>query len=514
MNEYAEHCLSKAAVTTTLKTVGAAASVLASKAIQSLDALTEEKIKQYIYNSAINYGRFKAETLKSCTVPPYSNADAKLIIKQLICLDINKKLNDDILANLAGILNQNGYYSMPITAYQEEKDAASRAVIVGAAGTALSSAVVDAGVASLASATDKTSVAINKTITAKPPPGHSSEVFGETLGITAGIGMPAAVGTAYFGIRTFKWLNSKIPKHYLPDINKLTTKITQLKQVFKESEPDFTKCVNETTKNVIADINETFNAEKAGVQKITYSSNIITKPMDVYFSDFDFTNNTFNPNVSKKKTRVNEFKGQIRDYCNQNVVKSGLIDVKKQIDNGEQILEEFFNAYNVNVNESETYISTLSPLVTPIIENLILEDIDEKEYEAASGKLKEAIEEAKRSAELAKPGDTQLLQLPSQFNASAQKALEKAQCFGEECYKYIEPGATMVSKGLAKGAESLTPVAEPLSKGINYTGKQFSSISSSIGNVFKRSGPSGGRKSRRLRKKRTQKRRMKTRNRH
>jgi hypothetical protein len=474
MEEFAGKCLTQNVITTSLKTAGAVGSVALAKAIQSFETISEERIQQMVSNGEQVFNNLKAQALGSCNAPNYRNVNEDELIKQLMCQQVNKgRLTDKTLQSLAAILNANNYYAMPKQAYEKEKQAAANAVLATSAGTAISSAIVDAGMNALKSATDKTSTKMRDAIVAKPTVGQDpSEVFGVSLATTAPIALGAAVGTAAFGIAMYKKLNQTIPKEYIPDLNTLSTLIAEKRKLFKDNEPRYDNCKKTTTRQVISAVQQSFSTQTEDTKSIDYQSDIITVPMTLYKIDFDFAAGTLSDGI-KGKTKRNTFKKQIEKYCNKDLPEN-MQELKKRIDDSEALIQRVFNAYKIDVNESETYLYNLSPDVTPIIDNLILQQISTEEIQQASQRLNEAIEEAERkTAQYINPPGVLDLGSPS-----ANRMLYKVKdCVGIQCAK-----ATQKVSSVAQSAKSMLGFR---------AGKK-------------------DRKSRRVRKKKTQKRRMKT----
>jgi ribosome maturation factor RimP len=472
MEEFPRKCLTQNVFTTSLKTAGAMGSVALAKAIQSFETISEERIQQMVSNGEQVFNNLKAQVLGSCNAPNYRNVNEDELIKQLMCQQVNKgRLTEKTLQSLAAILNANNYYAMPKQAYEKEKQAAANAVLATAAGTAVSSAIVDAGMNALKSATNETSTKMRDAIVAKPTPGQDpSQVFGVSLATTAPIALGAAVGTAAFGIAMYKKLNQTIPKEYIPDLNTLSTLIAEKRKLLKDNEPSYDNCKKTTTRQVILEIQQSFSSQTQDSIS-DYQSNIITVPMTLYKIDFNFDAGTLSDGI-KGKTKRNTFKKQIENYCNKDLPEN-MQELKKRIDDSEALIQRVFNAYKIDINESETYLYNLSPDVTPIIDNLILQQISTEEIQQASQRLNAAIEEARRKTETYNnpPG---LLNLGS---PGANKALyTTAQCIGDQC---------------AKVSQKASQAAQKTKSLFGYGGKKH-------------------RKSRRVRKRKTQKRIRKT----
>lgn len=391
-----------AGLTTGVKSIFALATIAGVKAMQSINSLSDEGLQQFMANAEKFYLDSKTAILETCTSPQYKNINQKLIIQQLICEDNSNKLKVGTLFTLAGILNDNNFYAVPRKAYDKEKEAAQNALTRGAVGVAVSSAAVDATIATSKDSTNSALKSFNKLISQTPPkptndPGMA---FGRSL-ITAPISIAAAYGVTRAGIEMYKRINTVIPAKYKPDMNKLTTSLADKKKLFKNNELAYNKCVTETMMDEIKLIENRFKdnqSEDDQSQDVisNYTSDVIEKPMDIYKIDFDFGQYILSTGY-KGKTKRNQFKDQIKNYCNK-TLPVAVKDLKIEIDKLEKLIETLFNAYKIPGNEAEGYIKNLSSNVTPIINDLILDKITSAELEESIENINNAIVEAENAA--------------------------------------------------------------------------------------------------------------------
>ena len=224
-------------VTTGFKLAGTAASAMFVRANQALNNVSDDNIRKVFNDSAIELKTKYLNVMGSC-IGQYSmtNVSEKDIVKKLMCKIIANKnenkpyLDDKILETLSSIItvySNNKYISMSKQIYENEKKAASDAIVNGILGTQFVNTGVDIGVATVKSALPKSSF-VEDYLTPPPPPAHTSPLDAAKSSLEKAV-FPAfaAIASFYVGKTIFKKLNKIISKQYIPDFNLLVTAIIE-----------------------------------------------------------------------------------------------------------------------------------------------------------------------------------------------------------------------------------------------------------------------------------------------
>ena len=390
----AQQCFTPPFISTALKAAAAAATAIIVKANQSINSISEDKIRTFLNDQNVRLSLLIKQIRGSCIGNnDMTNVTEETLISNLLCKIISNNTNeqpflkDNTLSDLAAILNvySNGeYIAMTKKFYDEEKQNALEAVSQTAIGTDASGAFVDAGLAAFKAAPSQAGKEFKSLMGPQSgKPGAPEDIFAKSI-VTAPIAASTAYGMVFLGAEILKSYNTLIPKKFLPDFNILLTAMVERQKRKKNLQEEIDNCIKTETTNFIRDTMGPLLADK-GRNRIPYTLPMTNQPVQVARSDFDFNKYTYSSTSSARRIIEPEIKESCRKLKETVQYHIDLADT--EIKNIEKVLKEYNSLFQIP--EDNMSIKDICEALVPIVNNLQLESITPEKIREIDQKIQQ-----------------------------------------------------------------------------------------------------------------------------
>uniref|UniRef100_A0A6C0D5A7 Uncharacterized protein n=1 Tax=viral metagenome TaxID=1070528 RepID=A0A6C0D5A7_9ZZZZ len=396
--------LSKASLAATAK---GTAKIIASgfalgctKLLQAMDNITAERIEQYVTDANVVLEETMHDILNNCSIKKdMTNISEAVLVEKLICKiiangKVNRKyLSDETCSKLCAILNNYSnkkYIGLPLSVYQKEKTAASKAVVNGVIGTTVANIATDVTEELITSGNNQVCKNIKSVLDTQKPTNITQNVT-ETLA-TGAIGLGFSLVLAGVGIELFKKYNTSIPKQYIPDLNKLITAIVHKQNDITRLHNNFTACYDNEVRKIVDKAERLFR--EAGINAKQHANIefafVDRTSVTVRRADFDFTNRKL------KSDTNNKFTARINLKCKKSAYDDEVEEKKREIESINDILKKYTAIFKITTKDE---IVELSKDFAQYFENITVENINNETINSIAAKIeliKEEINEARR----------------------------------------------------------------------------------------------------------------------
>jgi hypothetical protein len=444
---------------TTLKASGAVVCASGAKLNQVFSSLLDEKIFQQVANIGSQATKLYKEIKGTCNSPEYNmaNNSEEKIIQFLMCKIINNEdsdkqsLSQQSLYSLAAILNQfsnDSFIAMPKIVYETEKQSATAAVAQAAAGTAITSAVVDAGVAATKKTTDPV-LKSTKDILNTPAPGNTSGDAFVSQMAAAPIGLGVAYGLVYAGAEILKDFNTKIPKQFIPDFNKLITGMAERQKEIQKRKEEKEDCFQKTMKQFAEHIKKTFvDKEEKGInQKIlqNFPLSSTNETVQIFKTDFNYEKGTIRPGASSRIKVEAEITAKCKIFDDRKDFEIHNLEV--EITKIQEVINIYISLFKIRDDRQVRIITKeIVPLIQNInIENITMAQVDDIKSRLTGVKVRMEAEEREREQR-----EGPILQLPGSISTKLDSVSSGLSSMG----KSASSGLSSFSKRLGYGGKT------------------------------------------------------------
>lgn len=438
--------------------------------IRAFQNINPEFAKRWGQQQLARYNKMMLTIRGTCRSAAYQNINEENIIKQLICKIIQNEsqdeqgLSDETLISLAAILNNSGkYFAITNQEKQKQENAAAIGAVTTATTTAAANTLGNAVLDSYAASKDVVSSNIAKATT---PGDTQTEKFNNSFGY----GAPAvalAAALSYVGIKSFFELNKIVPNKYKPDLSFLFTAITERNKEIADLEEHKSNCLETYKKEIIEQFIEEFS--KDNTIDFMELDNVESQrgKFKLFKGEIDFETNTFKNLPKPIETYINE-------KCK--MFNSGIDDIKNQKLAEINEIQNVINSYARLFNIRDIDLRNPSKELKEYAESLRFEPVNMDTIQAIKTKINTLRDEITAKNILIREETNPMIaeaqktavNTGREINTVRGQAAEKLDCFGKMCKSAL---------GFGKGGRK-------------------------------------HRKSRRLRKRKTQKRRIRTHRRH